>query len=95
MVRTGKSMVMCLSIVGKETKMPELTHEQRIAILDKLLECEADVQSILVKLEELQLYDCVLSLRDIAKVLRLSKTRIKQIEQQAMLKIKDKLQESA
>ena len=75
--------------------MPELTHEQRHAILDKLLECEADVQSILVKLEELQLYDCVLSLRDIAKVLKLSKTRIKQIEQQAMLKIKDKLQESA
>ena len=75
--------------------MPELTHEQRIAILDKLLECEADVQRILIKLEELQLHDCVLSLRDIAKVLKLSKTRIKQIEQQAMLKIKDKLQESA
>jgi len=75
--------------------MPELTNEQRHAILDKLLECEADVQRILVKLEELHLYDCVLSLRDIAKVLRLSKTRIKQIEQQAMLKIKDKLQESA
>ena len=75
--------------------MPELTNEQRHAILDKLLECEADVQRILIKLEELQLYDCVLSLRDIAKVLKLSKTRIKQIEQQAMLKIKDKLQESA
>ncbi len=75
--------------------MPELTNEQRHAILDKLLECEADVQRILIKLEELQLYDCVLSLRDIAKVLNLSKTRIKQIEQQAMLKIKDKLQESA
>lgn len=75
--------------------MPELTNEQRHAILNKLLECEADVQRILVKLEELQLHDCVLSLRDIAKVLKLSKTRIKQIEQQAMLKIKDKLQESA
>jgi len=75
--------------------MPELTNEQRHAILNKLLECEADVQRILIKLEELQLYDCVLSLRDIAKVLKLSKTRIKQIEQQAMLKIKDKLQESA
>jgi len=75
--------------------MPELTNEQRHAILNKLLECEADVQRILVKLEELQLHDCVLSLRDIAKVLNLSKTRIKQIEQQAMLKIKDKLQESA
>jgi len=75
--------------------MPELTNEQRHAILNKLLECEADVQRILIKLEELQLHDCVLSLRDIAKVLKLSKTRIKQIEQQAMLKIKDKLQESA
>lgn len=95
MVLTGKSMVMCLSIVGKGAIMPELTNEQRHAILDKLLECEADVQRILTKLEELQLHDCVLSLRDIAKVLRLSKTRIKQIEQQAMLKIKDKLQESA
>lgn len=75
--------------------MPELTNEQRKAILDKLLECEADVERILVKLEELQLYDCVLSLRDIAKVLRLSKTRIKQIEHKAIQKMKDKLQESA
>jgi len=75
--------------------MPELTNEQRHAILNKLLECEADVQRILIKLEELQLHDCVLSLRDIAKVLNLSKTRIRQIEHKAMLKIKDKLQESA
>ena len=75
--------------------MPELTHEQRIAILDKLLECEADVQRILTKLEELQLYDCVLSLRDIAKVLRLSKSRIYQIERKALNKLKEKLDKSA
>ena len=86
---------MCLSIVGKGCIMPELTHEQRQAILDKLLECEADVERILVKLEELQLYDCVLSLRDIAKVLRLSKTRIKQIEHKAIQKLKEKLEKSA
>ena len=86
---------MCLSIVGKGCIMPELTNEQRHAILDKLLECEADVERILVKLEELQLYDCVLSLRDIAKVLRLSKTRIKQIEHKAIQKLKEKLQKSA
>jgi len=75
--------------------MPELTNEQRHAILNKLLECEADVQRILIKLEELHLYDCVLSLRDIAKVLRLSKTRIKQIEHKAIQKLKEKLQKSA
>ena len=75
--------------------MPELTHEQRLIILDKLLECEADVQKILTKLEELQLYDCVLSLRDIAKVLKLSKSRIKQIEQKALNKLKEKLDKSA
>lgn len=75
--------------------MPELTHEQRLAILEKLLECEADVQKILTKLEELQLYDCVLSLRDIAKVLKLSKSRIKQIEQKALNKLKEKLDKSA
>nr|WP_316721259.1 sigma factor-like helix-turn-helix DNA-binding protein [Sulfurospirillum sp. 'SP'] len=75
--------------------MPELTHEQRLAILDKLLECEADIERILQKLEELQLYDCVLSLRDIAKVLKLSKTRIKQIEQKALNKLKEKLDKSA
>lgn len=75
--------------------MPELTNEQRHAILDKLLECEADVERILLKLEELQLYDCVLSLRDIAKVLRLSKTRIKQIEHKAIQKMKQKLEKSA
>jgi len=75
--------------------MPELTNEQRHAILNKLLECEADVQRILIKLEELHLYDCVLSLRDIAKVLKLSKTRIRQIEHKAIQKMKEKLQESA
>ena len=75
--------------------MPDLTHEQRLAILEKLLECEADVQRILTKLEELQLYDCVLSLRDIAKVLKLSKSRIKQIEQKALNKLKEKLDKSA
>ena len=75
--------------------MPELTHEQRLAILEKLLECEADVQRILTKLEELQLYDCVLSLRDIAKVLKLSKSRIYQIERKALNKLKEKLDKSA
>lgn len=75
--------------------MLELPHEQRQAILEKLIECESDVQRILIKLEELQLYDCALSLRDIAKVLNVSKTRVKQIEKVAMRKLKDKLQESA
>ena len=75
--------------------MPELTHEQRLAILEKLLECEADVQRILTKLEELQLYDCVLSLCDLAKVLKLSKSRIYQIERKALNKLKEKLDKSA
>ena len=75
--------------------MPELTHEQRIAILDKLLECEADIERILQKLEELQLYDCVLSLQDIANVLKLSKSRIYQIERKALNKLKEKLDKSA
>ena len=95
MEHTGKLTVMSLSMLGKETKMPELTHEQRIAILDKLLECEADVQRILTKLEELQLYDCVLSLCDVAKVLKLSKSRIYQIERKALNKLKEKLDKSA
>ena len=75
--------------------MRELTHEQRIAILDKLLECEADVQRILTKLEELNLHDCVLSLQDIANVLKLSKSRIYQIERKALNKIKERLDKSA
>ena len=75
--------------------MPELTHEQRHAILEKLLECEADVQRILTKLEELNLHDCVLSLKDIAQVLHLSKSRIYQIERKALNKIKERLDKSA
>ena len=75
--------------------MPELTHEQRHAILEKLLECEADVQRILTKLEELNLHDCVLSLQDIANVLKLSKSRIYQIERKALNKLKEKLDKSA
>ena len=86
---------MCLSMLGKGDVMPELTHEQRIAILDKLLECEADVQRILTKLEELHLHDCVLSLCDVAKVLKLSKSRIYQIERKALNKLKEKLDKSA
>ncbi len=95
MALTGKLTVMCSSMLGKGDVMPDLTHEQRLAILEKLLECEADVQRILTKLEELQLYDCVLSLRDIAKVLKLSKSRIKQIEQKALNKLNEKLDKSA
>ena len=86
---------MCLSMLGKGDIMPELTHEQRLIILDKLLECEADVQRILTKLEELNLHDCVLSLKDIAQVLKLSKSRIYQIERKALNKLKEKLEKSA
>ena len=75
--------------------MPELHHEQKKEIIQKLIECEADVELILLKLEELQLYDCVLSLRDIAKVLHLSKSRIQQIEKKAIQKMKEKLEKSA
>lgn len=60
-------------------------------ILDQLVECEADVNEILRHLERLQLYDYSLSLRDIAKILRLSKTRVKQIESKALKKIKEGL----
>lgn len=60
-------------------------------ILDQLIECEADVNEILRHLERLQLYDYSLSLRDIAKILRLSKTRVKQIESKALKKIKEGL----
>ena len=95
MAHTGRLRVMCLSMLGKESTMPELTHEQRLAILEKLLECEADVQRILTKLEELQLHDCVLSLCDVAKVLKLSKSRIYQIERKALNKLKEKLDKSA
>ena len=75
--------------------MSDLTPQQRKAILEKLLECEADVKRILLKLEELQLYDCSLSLREVAKVLHLSKTRIIQIERKALNKLKEKLDKSA
>jgi len=63
--------------------------------LKALSECEADVEAILQKLDELQLYDCALSLKDVAKVLNLSKTRIRQIEQKALQKIKGRLEKSA
>lgn len=71
--------------------MPELSYEQRQAIVKALSECEADVEAILQKLEELQLHDCALSLLDIAKVLHLSKTRIKQIEKKALQKLREEL----
>ena len=85
---------MCMSIIGEEGKMLEFTHKQRQGIVKALSECEADVEAVLEKLEKLELYDCALSLRDVAKVLRLSKTKIYQIEQRALHKLRKELDKS-
>ena len=56
-----------------------------------MLECQADVDNILLRLQDLQLYDCGMSLREVAKVLDVSKTRIQQIESKALKKLKREL----
>jgi len=66
----------------------KLIFKQRQAIIKALNKCEADVEAIFRRLEELQLYDYILSPRDVVKVLNLSKSRISQIEQKALQKIK-------
>jgi len=61
-------------------------------IVHQLLACEADIYEILEHLEASKLYDCALSLRDIAKVLKLSKSRVRQIEKAAIKKLKVQLE---
>jgi len=71
--------------------MLSLSKSESRDIVNKLLECQADVDDILLRLQDLQLYDCGMSLREVAKVLDVSKTRIQQIESKALKKLKREL----
>lgn len=73
--------------------MSKLNKQEQKEIIDKLLECQADIDTILNRLQDLQLYDCSFSLREVARVMDISKTRVKQIESKAMKKIKRELKD--
>lgn len=74
--------------------MPELTKEQKHQILQLLLECHADIDRIHQKIDELQLQECTFSLREIAKVLHISKERVRQLEAKALKKLRAAASES-
>ncbi|WP_458699923.1 sigma factor-like helix-turn-helix DNA-binding protein [Sulfurospirillum sp. 1307] len=73
--------------------MSKLNKQEQKEILDKLLECQADIDEILQRLGNLKLYDCSFSLREVAHILDISKTRVKQIESKAMKKISKELKD--
>jgi len=73
--------------------MSKLNKQEQKEIVDKLLECQADIDEILIRISDLSLYDCSFSLREVAKVMDISKTRVKQIESKAMKKIRKELKD--
>lgn len=68
--------------------MPELTKEQKHQILQLLLECQADIEKIHQRIDELHLQDCTFSLQEISKVLQVSKERVRQLEARALKKLR-------
>lgn len=68
--------------------MPELTKEQKHQILQLLLECHADIEMIHKRIDELQLQECTFSLREISRVLHISKERVRQLEAKALKKLR-------
>jgi len=73
--------------------MSKLNKQEQKEIVDKLLECQADIDEILNRLTDLELYDCSFSLREVAQVMSVSKTRVRQIEQRAMKKMRKELRD--
>lgn len=74
--------------------MPELTKEQKQRILQMLLECQADIEMIHQRIDELKLQECTFSLKEIAKVLHISKERVRQLEARALKKLRVAANES-
>lgn len=68
--------------------MAELTKEQKHQILQLLLECHADIEMIHQRIDELQLQECTFSLREISRVLHISKERVRQLEAKALKKLR-------
>ncbi|MDY0122914.1 sigma factor-like helix-turn-helix DNA-binding protein [Sulfurimonas sp.] len=68
--------------------MPELSKEQKHQILQLLLECHADIDRIHQRIDELQLQECTFSLREISRVLHISKERVRQLEVKALKKLR-------
>jgi len=57
-------------------------------LLEKLLWCEGNINCILEMLKQLKLYDCTFTLEEIGKVLNITRERVRQIEQNAIKKLK-------
>lgn len=71
-----------------------MTKPQKQYALEILIECNADVQAILQTLQQLQLHDCTFSLRETAIVLHISKERVRQIQANALKKIRTTINNS-
>ena len=52
------------------------------------MECHADVKMIHQRINELQLQECTFSLKEIARVLHISKERVRQLEARALKKLR-------
>lgn len=74
--------------------MPELSKEQKQQMLQLLIECQADIDKIHQRIDELQLQECTFSLKEIARVLRISKERVRQLEARALKKLRVAADES-
>ena len=71
-----------------------MTKPQKQYALEILISCNADVKAVLQTLQELQLHDCTFSLRETGIVLHISKERVRQIEVNALKKIRTTINNS-
>ena len=57
-------------------------------IIDELMLCKGNVNCILTKLKKMGLYDVTFTLEEVAKILNITRERVRQIEMQAIRHIK-------
>lgn len=90
MIKNIKSVIQSTStsVATTKTTAAAIKKQQKDEVLQILLSCNANTTTILEMLRHLQLYDFTFSLRETARVLHVSKERVRQIEGDALIKIR-------
>ena len=85
---TSTSVATTKTTAAIKTTSAAIKKQQKDEVLQILLSCNANTTTILEMLRRLQLYDFTFSLRETARVLHVSKERVRQIQGDALIKIR-------